>query len=479
MHDLMFSRRLFLNRGVQLLSAASTLPLFLSRSAEVMAADFAANPQGAGRPDDRVLVVVQLAGGNDGLNTVIPYTNDNYYRARRTLAVKKDDALRLTDDYGLHPSCAGFKKLYEAGQLAILHSVGYPNQNRSHFRGTDIWATAEPDRFGRSGWLGRYFDNCCNGADPAPANGDAKPADAKAKEAKAADPSAAIALVGEPPMSLTGDRYIPLTFRNPSELSYGGATRDERIKTAFEKLNDLGEGRMAEESANENGTIRIPRGKDTPKMEVRPETGALDQGGEANEFIQRSALNARVYAETIKRTSANVRNKANYPRSNFAQQLKLTAQMIAGGLPTRVYYVSLGGFDTHSGQAFRHQRLMEEMSSGLAAFVEDLQALGQLDRTTVMTFSEFGRRVAENGSAGTDHGEAAPLFVMGSGIKPGFHGAGPALEPGKLSRGDVAFSMDFRSVYATVLKHWLKADDARVLGRTFAPIDLFTDAKKA
>jgi uncharacterized protein (DUF1501 family) len=197
---------------------------------------------------------------------------------------------------------------------------------------------------------------------------------------------------------------------------------------------------------------------------------------ETDIFVQRSALSARVYAEQIKSSIAKVQSKANYPSNPLAADLKLVAQMITAGLPTRVYYVTLGGFDTHSGQAQRHERLMETLSSALAAFAEDLKALGQLDRVTTMTFSEFGRRVAENGSQGTDHGEAAPLFVMGSQIIPGFHGPNPDLRRDKLSRGDVAFQIDFRRIYASMLNTWLRADDVKVLGQKFQPLPIFKTA---
>lgn len=474
MSPTLFSRRLFLSRGAQLLSAAGTLPLFLDRSARCLAADFAANPQGAGRPDDRVLVIVQLAGGNDGLNTVVPLDNDDYRKARPTLAIAKDRALRLTDQFGLHPSMTGLKRLYDEGQLAILHAVGYPNHNRSHFRGTDIWQTAEPDAVGRTGWLGRYFDNTCCGADPGPG---AKAAAA----AKPADPSAAIALTGEPPSSLLGRQYIPITFRRPEELTHQESSRSDKLKAAFNRLNDVDprEAAMMDGNAEADGKVakvpQIPLGT-TGSLTAGQSQPANDQ---ASEFIQRSALNARVYAETIRKSTQTVQNKATYPANNqFAQQLKLVAQMIAAGLPTRVYYVQLGGFDTHANQAQRHVQLLENLSGGVTAFLDDLKALGHLDRTTLMTFSEFGRRVAENGSAGTDHGEAAPLFVAGSPsvIKPGFHGTPADLSPGKLSRGDVAWRLDFRSLYATVLGEWLKADDVKVLGRRFDRLDLFRPA---
>jgi uncharacterized protein (DUF1501 family) len=466
----LFSRRLFLTRGVQLLSAAGTLPLFLDRSARVLAADFANDPQGAGRPD-RVLVIVQMAGGNDGLNTVIPYRNDDYYRARPRLGIKRSDALRANDDFGFHPSATGLKKLYDAGHLAVLHSVGYPNFNRSHFRSTDIWQTAEPEKTARSGWLGRYFDACCSGEDPGPG---AKHDGAANKGVKAAEPSAAIALTAEPPTTLIGERFIPIAFRNPAELTHTESARNDKLRRAFDRLNDIDPDHMMDDPDQPHRPA-IPLGTNGS---VNPAGGSgADPHGGADDFLQRSALNARVYADTIKRSVASVQNKVQYPQSAFATQLKLTAQMIAAGLPTRVYYAQIGGFDTHSGQAARHVRLMEELSEGLASFVEDLKALGQLDRTTVMTFSEFGRRVAENGSGGTDHGEAAPLFVMGTSIQPGFHGTPPELRPDRLHRGDVPFTQDFRDLYATMLRQWLRADDVKVLGKRFDGVDLFDKGK--
>jgi uncharacterized protein (DUF1501 family) len=341
--------------------------------------------------------------------------------------------------------------------MAILQCVGYPNHNRSHFRSTDIWQTAEPEKTARCGWLGRYFDNNCPGIDPGPATG---------KPAKAADPAAAIALAAEPPTSLLGEKFIPLTFRSPNDLAYAASARDQKVKSAFERLNsDIGlTGEMAQNQGASDEKIVIPRGVQKPAEH------------DADDFLQRSALNARVYAESIRKTTASVQNKVRYSQSSqFAQQLKTVAQMIASGMQTRVYFTQLGGFDTHSGQAQRHERLMEDLSSSLTSFMDDLRALGQLDRTTVMTFSEFGRRVVENGSQGTDHGEAAPLFVLGSSkaIKPGFHGQAPDLRPANLSRGDVAFKMDFRSIYATVLKQWLRTDDQKVLGNKFDQIELF------
>ena len=197
-----------------------------------------------------------------------------------------------------------------------------------------------------------------------------------------------------------------------------------------------------------------------------PSAGAVE-----TEFIQRTALNARIYAEKIQNISATIENKATYPQTQLGRDFKLIAQLIASGMPTRVYYVKLGGFDTHSNQLQNHPRLLEEVSGGIAAFIDDLKQLNQLNRTTLMTFSEFGRRVHENGS-GTDHGEAAPMFLAGGAVKPGLHGVFPSLAPEKLNRGDVPFTTDFRRVYATLLNKWMGADDQKIMEAKFDALDL-------
>ena len=438
MDPMFFSRRHFLARGTQLLSAAATIPLFLDRSAYVMAD---AHPDT--KHSERVLVVVQLAGGNDGLNTVIPVTCDEYYKARPKIAVAKDKALKLTDDFSAHTSAVGMKKLYDAGHLAILHAVGYPNPNRSHFRSTDIWTSGEPEAVVKSGWLGRYCDACCAGEDPGPGNAPAKK--------KLPDAATAIALLGDPPRALIGDNYVAMAFASPETLGFQKANTDA-AKAAFDALND-------------DPAMAAPRDADHI-----PPAGASTE--DTNAFLQRSALNARVYADRIRKLALNTGERGDYPRTAFGQDLKLIAQMIASDLPTRIYYAKLGGFDTHSGQVGHHDRLLGELFNALAAFTDDLAALGHLDRVTTMTFSEFGRRVKENGS-GTDHGEAAPLFVVGAHLNPGFHGTFPDLVTDKLHRGDVPYTTDFRCLYATILRDWLNVDDTKILGKPFKRLDLF------
>lgn len=386
------TRREFLHRGLALAGAGATVPMLLQRTALAVErpGDAARGRSRRAGGDERILVVVQLAGGNDGLNTVIPVRQDAYYRLRPHLAVPKSKALRLTDDLSLNPAAADLKRLYDDGHLAIVQGVGYPNPNRSHFRSTDIWETASPDNREHKGWIGRYFDHVCTGAEPCP-------------------PARAVALTQQTPLALQGDRFAGIAFTNAQSLSWRGS---------------------------------------------RPREVA-------------DALDAQVSADHVRRAARGA-SRGGYPRGPFGASLELIARMIAAGLPTRVYYASLGGFDTHSGQATRHPQLLTQLAEGLRAFRDDLAHNGDLDRVLVMTFSEFGRRVAENASGGTDHGEAAPMLLVGSKVRAGAHGEHPDLE--RLHRGDVAFDVDFRRVYAAMLGTWLGADPSKVLGRGFTPL---------
>jgi uncharacterized protein (DUF1501 family) len=405
------TRREFLGKGLALLGFGATVPTFVSRLAWAMSpqSESSATSHAA---DERVLVVVQLAGGNDGLNTVIPFDDDEYHRARPTLAIPKKDVLRLDARVGLHPSALDLKRLHDAGRLAIVQGVGYPNPNRSHFTSTDVWETASPDGRQHRGWVGRYFDCACKGADPPP-------------------PESAIAIADSAPLALQGDRFQPVAFEDPRSLEWLGS-KSPALSAAHDALDRAS----------------------------APAASPLA-------FLQRVALDAKASAETIRRAATGP-SPVDYPRFPFAQALRGVARLIAAKLPTRVYYVSLGGFDTHSDQKGRHERLLESLGAALRSFVADLEKTGQLERVLVMTFSEFGRRVAENGSGGTDHGQAAPLFVLGKSIRPGVHGSAPDLR--RLNEGDLAFTTDFRQVYATVLDGWLRADSKAILGGSFAHV---------
>jgi uncharacterized protein (DUF1501 family) len=389
-------RRRFL--GVSALTA--TVPGFLARTGSLLAADRSLAAR------DRVLVVVQLAGGNDGLNTLVPARDDAYYKARPTLAVAKGKGLKLTDDSALHPEMADLRALFEAGGLGVVPNVGYPNPNRSHFQATEIWETAVPGKDERTGWVGRYFDNECRGV-PSPMLG--------------------LQLGEKPAMTFAHPKGRAVTLTNPSLFRW-----DPAAEPAMERLNRV--------QATGNAEL---------------------------DFLQRTGNETLTLSRKIRDALKDTRTAAEYAPFNFSQSLKVVARMIAADVPTRVYYVTLGGFDTHTTQDRRHAGLLQELSMGLGSFVKDLKALGHLDRTLVLTFSEFGRRVAENEQRGTDHGTAGVMFLAGGGAKAGVHGGPPDLTD--LDAGDLKFKTDFRSVYAAVLKTWFGADPAKVLGGTFPP----------
>lgn len=436
-----FTRRAFMGRGLALVSAGATVPAFLDRTAWAMSDPLDAKLLKSipGIPDDRVLVVVQLAGGNDGLNTVIPYRNDRYYEARPRLAIKKDEGLKINDELALHPSADGLKHLYDDGLLGIVQGVGYPNPNRSHFVSTDIWSSGTPGESIRDGWIGRYFDCTCGGED--------RP-----------DPKLGIALTREAPLAMTGRRFSPVSFESPAELTWQSPRSEGLARQTFLALNT-----------------------DQSKL-AAPSESPSDEGS-ALSYLQRVAMDAMAGAREIQESAGTggdrrsrrrdgPRPTRNRGRSQLAQQLDMVKRMIASGLDTRVYYVSQGGFDTHAGQIGRHANLMQQFSDGLAGFVNDLKRDGLLDKVVVMTFSEFGRRVTENASGGTDHGAAAPLIIAGSQIEPGIHSPHPSLEPDKLDRGDLAWNTDFRSVYAGILSGWMKADAGKILGGDFGGLKL-------
>lgn len=432
------TRREFLHGGLTLLSAAATVPVFLDRTAAALA-----GPAGAGKAsgaaNDRILVVVQLAGGNDGLNTIIPYRNDIYYRARPQLGIARGQALALTDELGLHPSASGLKRLYDDGLLGIVQGVGYPNPDRSHFKSTEIWETGDPRQRNHDGWLGRYFDCSCKGKDAPP------------------DPKSAIALTPEAPLALQGAKFSPVAFSTPEQLSWQPGRVSPQARAAFERLNNPDEGH------NADGTLKA--------------VGTL-------EYLQRTALDARVSARDIQQAAGGGAGRLRERMlggggrrggGDLARQLQMVARMIAADLPTRVYYVSLGGFDTHAGQSGRHQQLMQQLGTAVAEFVETLRKGGQLDRVLMMTFSEFGRRVEQNASQGTDHGQAAPMFLIGSGVRAGFRNQHPDLR--RLNQGDVPWQVDFRSVYQAVVGDWLRGDARGILGGSFPALDLIASRR--
>ena len=392
--------------------------MFLTRTALALQNpwDQALTASAAGRSDGPILVVVQMGGGNDGLNTVVPFVQDGYYRARPRLAVPRERVLRVTDELGFHPGLAPLKALYDEGRLAVVQGAGYPNPNRSHFRSMEIWHTADPSGTGpRTGWLGRLFDSEC------PACG----------------PTAGIAMTGaEMPLAMQGAAGRAVVLESPQAFAFhpvrGGGPQEVE---AFRRLMQ-------------------PVPGDEPVVD----------------FLTHTAMDAILASDEIRKVPAQAQDAGDYPRDPFSLKLRLVSELISACVPTRVYYVGLGGFDTHAAQAGRHDRLLEQLGAGLAAFVKDLTQKGLLDRVLVMTFSEFGRRVAENASGGTDHGAAAPMFLIGSQVVPGIHGGHPSLVD--LDQGDLRFQVDFRSVYATVVEQWLGIPSQTVLGDRFPTVGI-------
>ena len=397
------TRREFLRlstRGAGLLAFSRFAPRFLVQSAHAAAAP---------EKDRRILVLVQLAGGNDGLNTLVPFDDPAYHALRPNLAIPEKDVLRVSDHLGLHSSCAPLHALLKEGRLGIVQNVGYPNPNRSHFRSTEIWETAsDSEESLASGWIGRYLDNACAGAPASPE-----------------------------PQAIHVNAEVPQSFGGAVPHNTYGLTLGTRAGRGGRDDVALLERLAAHEHA--------------------------DEAGSNGDFLRATLMDALVAEKNIQRIIDSNKPEATYPGGNFAQSLRNIAGLIAAGLPTRVYFVSLGGFDTHANQVNAHANLLRQLSEGLAAFQQDLAARRLDDQVLTMTFSEFGRRPQENESRGTDHGTAAPLFVMGGRIQGPLHGTAPDLRVVK--NADLAFTTDFRSVYATVLDRWLAAPADDILGQ--------------
>jgi len=392
------TRREFLRTSVLGGALSWTVPAFLANTFSALQAEAAdsATQIATGR-DSNILVILQMAGGNDGLNTVVPYSNDHYHRARPKLGLAEKRILKINDDIGLHESLVGFKDLYDAGELSIIQGVGYPNPNRSHFRSTEIWQTAaDAEKIESSGWLGRYFDNTCSGCEP----------------------TVAVNIGRQMPQAFQAKHPVGVSLESPQSYRFMSREKGksgEMTEESYRKLNEPD----AEMAENAGGTIDAIH-------------GSVQSSGSALDFLERTALDAQVSSDKIRTIASRVENQETYPASQLGNSLKLVAKLIGGGLATRVFYVSQGGYDTHTNQIGTHERLLKELGDSLKAFVTDLKAQGNLSRVLVLTFSEFGRRVAENASSGTDHGAAAPMFLIGNKVKAGLVGKYPSLGPSDL-----------------------------------------------
>jgi uncharacterized protein (DUF1501 family) len=362
--------------------------------------------------DDTVLVVVQLSGGNDGLNTVVPYSDDVYRRSRPKLALPADQVLRISDSVGLHPSLTGLRDLFDRGELGIIQGVGYPEPNRSHFESMDIWHSCRrKEERDREGWLGRALD----GAVPA----------------------------GDIPALHLGDEKQPLALA-PRAVRVPSIASLDRFR--LQRRED-GRTKVGELSA-------APRSADNVLLD----------------FVGSSVISALDASRRVEAATGSYEARTPYPETALAQKLRIVSQLIDAGLGTRIYYVTLDGFDTHAQQADAHAALLAEFSGAAQAFIRDVADHGHGRRVLLMSFSEFGRRVAENASDGTDHGAAAPMFLAGTRVRSGLIGEHPSLTD--LDEGDLKFHTDFRSVYAALLERWLGWPSGPVLGAEWRPADV-------
>lgn len=401
------SRREFLGMaGLSFVSLGACAPRLFAEVAQESA---------AAAKNDHVLVVVELSGGNDGLNTVIPFENDLYYKNRRTLGIPKANIHKLNDQVGLHPAMGPLADLYKEGRIALVQGVGYPEPDRSHFRSMEIWQTASTEKLPPSaGWLGRFIDQLPRDPDDASLPG--------------------LAFTGGLPQACLADHaVIPVV----GELeAFAGAEQPEQKEIALRR-------KLSTASGKAKGAVQFLRNQ-----------------------------SAAVYrtVDKLKGAQDKYKSTVEYPGSPLGGQLKHAAQILAGDLGVRVMYTSQDGYDTHSGQADPHAGLLGDLATSLAAFDKDLRALGLADKVAVVVFSEFGRRVDENGSAGTDHGAASCLIVAGAKVKGGLYGEYPRLD--KLGEGDLIFNTDFRSIYAALLEKWLGCPAKKILGREFPMVNV-------
>jgi len=396
----MLTRRDFLQRS-SLVALAPSVPGFVASSARADQLQ---------QPNDRVLVVIQLDGGNDGINTVVPFADEGYARHRSALRLPTHKLIKLDDEVALHPSLKAAAELIDDGRLAIVQGVGYPNPDRSHFRSMAIWHAGLTDAYEQSsdGWIGRALDS----------------------RRSILAPGANSIFVGheELPVALRGRRSVAATLLR---------TEDATLQS----------------DVNFKSTL----GTSLPESELAS-------------YVHRTMLDAYTTSDQLAAMAGRNSDAARYPDTAFAARLQLIAQLIKSEAGPRVYYTSQSGYDTHSVQLPQHARLLLNFGRGLKAFLDDLAAFGVDKRVLVLAFSEFGRRVAENGSLGTDHGAAGPVFIAGPTASPGLIGRAPSLTD--LEDGDLKVSIDFRQVYATVLDDWLGMDSEPILSGRFERLPL-------
>lgn len=392
-------RRNFLKTSVFATAGTMLIPQFLKAHQSGISSS----------PNGKIMVIIQLSGGNDGLNTIIPYRNDIYYRERPILAIEREKILTLNDEIGLNPAMDSLRKLYDDGRVRILNNVGYPNPDRSHFRSMDIWQTASnSDQYLNTGWLGRYLDSTCSDCEIKPHH------------------------------MLEIDDTLSLAMKG---VKANGLAMSDPQKLYLQAKNSM-VGNLAKAVSMHDNHDNIS-------------------------YLYKTLADTESSADYIYQKGQVKGLYGDYPNTQLGKSLKTITELIVSGVDTQVYYVSISGFDTHVGQRNQQDKLLKQYADAVSTFVNDLKKQGQLDRTMVMTFSEFGRRVKQNGSKGTDHGTANNIFLIGGPPRSSaIYNEAPNLTD--LDGGDLRYTLDFRDLYSSLLKEWLNADDKAILGKSFA-----------
>jgi len=404
----MTSRRAFIKKSAFATVGGMMIPNFLKA--------FELQQLGQSQTTDKILVIIQLSGGNDGLNTIVPYRNDIYYKSRPSIAIPSDKVLKLNDEVGFNPALESLRGLYDNAQMSIINNVGYPNPDRSHFRSMDIWQTAsESTEYLNTGWIGRYLDANCLGN---------------------CVPYQALEIDDTLSLSMKGEKVKALSVQDPEKLY-------KQISGNF--INKIAQNKAVNEHDNVAYLYKT-----------------LAETASSAEFLhtKRAAAQSKTY-----------RSIAQYPQGELGQRLKTIAELIVSGMPTNIYYVSISGFDTHFNQVNQQERLLKNYAESVNTFVNDLKKNDRFKDVAILTFSEFGRRVKQNASGGTDHGTANNVFLMSENLKrPKVLNEAPNLTD--LDEGDLKFSVDFRQIYASLLKDWLKTDSKAILGENFQSLNL-------
>ena len=408
------SRREFLVRGLYGIGVSSAMPVFLSRTSAALTAQ-ALQGTSVEKHPNRILVVVELSGGNDGLNTLVPYGDPAYYKARPKIGIPENEVIKLANGFGLHPSMVGFERLYKDGLLGVVHGCGYDHPSLSHFSSMGYWHTGVPNGGETLGWVGRLADEVYS---PSKKN-------------------VIVNIGNSQSLAVRSSHHSPLVFDDPARFRRDGTDDEKKVLAG-----------MSRARTTDNSTL---------------------------DFLASMATNANESSDFVRQASASYQTTVDYGiGGGIGANLQRVAALIAAGMPTRLYYVTYAGnsFDTHVQQADLHSRLLMYTADAIRGFMEDVKRLGRADDVAMMVFTEFGRRVEENGSLGTDHGTATPMFIAGKGIKGGLHGQHPSLTD--LDDGNMKMTTDFRRVYATMIKEWLGYEDTqKILKGNFGPLGVF------